>query len=591
MASQGRILRNGARGKGPRLPTTAQAGAVAAIIFVAYAALVLSRWPNPQTAQTVSGLAFPAITPVYVSLAALAARSARGQLRAAWLVMTAGLGSLALGELISAYYRQTRGEVPFPSWADVAYLSYVPLVAVALLLLPTTRSWRDQSRVVLDGLIVMASFFAISWLTVMHTTWHADADNTFQFALALAYPAGEILVLTVAFMVLVRAPAELRLTMALLVAALTCSSVANGVWAYLGNAAEYGVGGVADIFYAANILLIIVALVAAQDAQPGPVAATALPSRIALWLPLLPVAVAAVFVAVAQPDVVEEAPVVIAGVVLVAGTLFRQFLESSELVRREQLIQHLAHRLATEANRVTAELDSAADYVASILPGELTGPVEVHSHYLPSRAVGGDSFGYRWIDDDHLKVHLIDVSGHGVRPALLSVSVHNLLRSGALTTETLLAPDRVLAELNTRFNMDNHDGHYFTMWYGVYQRSTGMLRYANAGHPPPLVLTDENDGTVRCVPLTGGLSLPIGMFADSEFTVEIYVVTPGARILLYSDGVLGDPPEMAAFEAACTELAASAPEFLDPLIARLPLSAEGHIDDDCSLVLLAFPKM
>ena len=84
---------------------------------------------------------------------------------------------------------------------------------------------------------------------------------------------------------------------------------------------------------------------------------------------------------------------------------------------------------------LTAGLDSASNYVSSILPGELEGPVRVSSRYLPSQQLGGDSFDYRWIDDDHLIAYLIDVSGHGIGPALLSVSVHNLLRSGSLPRE------------------------------------------------------------------------------------------------------------------------------------------------------------
>jgi hypothetical protein len=107
------------------------------------------------------------------------------------------------------------------------------------------------------------------------------------------------------------------------------------------------------------------------------------------------------------------------------------------------------------------------------------------------------------------------------------------------------------------------------MWYGVYRLSTGLLRYANAGHPPPLVLTGHGDA-VRAVPLSGA-SMPGGMLADAEFTAESYEVPPGARVLLYSDGILGDPPELDRFVLLCNELAA------------------GASGDDSSLVLLTFP--
>ncbi|MBU3750117.1 MAG: PAS domain S-box protein, partial [Mycobacterium sp.] len=64
--------------------------------------------------------------------------------------------------------------------------------------------------------------------------------------------------------------------------------------------------------------------------------------------------------------------------------------------------------------RLQADLDTAVSYVRSLLPDDLSGPVQASSRYLPTRELGGDSFGYSWIDDDHLSVYLLDVSGHGV---------------------------------------------------------------------------------------------------------------------------------------------------------------------------------
>lgn len=274
-----------------------------------------------------------------------------------------------------------------------------------------------------------------------------------------------------------------------------------------------------------------------------------------------------------------EAPVVLTGFVLIVAMLLRQMVEASDLARRER-------QLRTLADQLSADLGSAAKYVASILPGELEGPVQVSNRYLPSQALGGDSFGYYWIDEDHLMVYLIDVSGHGVEPALLSVSVHNMLRSGSLPLEILLAPDRVLLELNEKFDMHDHDDHYFTMWYGVYQASTRRLCFAGAGHPPALALTEDH-GAVSSTELDGK-SLPVGMFRDSTFPSDTYLVPHGARILLYSDGVLGDRLPFADFVHTCTELAATPDWSLDALIESLRVNAGGSFDDDCALVQLTF---
>ena len=70
----------------------------------------------------------------------------------------------------------------------------------------------------------------------------------------------------------------------------------------------------------------------------------------------------------------------------------------------------------------------AARYVASLLPEPLAdGPIQVEWRFIPSTQLGGDSFGYHWLDDDHFAFYLLDVSGHGVGASLMSVSAMNVL--------------------------------------------------------------------------------------------------------------------------------------------------------------------
>lgn len=138
--------------------------------------------------------------------------------------------------------------------------------------------------------------------------------------------------------------------------------------------------------------------------------------------------------------------------------LFAQGIDITEEVEARELLAQRDRENRMLAERLRAEIRNAAEYVKSVLPGDLDGPVEVSSRYLPSLALGGDGFNHRWIDDDHLKVYLIDVSGHGIRPALLTMSVHNLIRSGSLPEEILFNPDRMLDKLNSLFQMDDQGG-------------------------------------------------------------------------------------------------------------------------------------
>jgi PAS domain S-box-containing protein len=266
---------------------------------------------------------------------------------------------------------------------------------------------------------------------------------------------------------------------------------------------------------------------------------------------------------------------------------------TAEVATRERLAMREAENRAL-AQRLRAEIRSAADYVASTLPGDLRGKVEISSRFLPAQELGGDSFHYRWIDDDALAVYLVDVSGHGVRPALQSMSVHNLIRLGSLPMSTLLRPERVLSRLNGLFRMDEQDGNYFTIWYGVYESSTRTLRYASAGHPPVVALTKSDDNGWQTTSLATD-SVPIGLFEDSTFQSGTYTVPVGCRMVLFSDGAIelatsdGTRWSLNDFNDLVSRLAAADELSADNIVENLQnIAVDGVIDDDCSVITLDF---
>ena len=275
-------------------------------------------------------------------------------------------------------------------------------------------------------------------------------------------------------------------------------------------------------------------------------------------------------------------------------TLAFQIRDISAQLEAEERNRVLNDQLQQQTDLMRAELDSAAAYMASIMPTVLGGRVAATSRYLPSSGLGGDCFDYTWIDDDHFLVYLIDVSGHGIEPALLSVSVHNMIRSGSLANETLRAPGEMLTELNRLFQMEKHSGHYFTMWCGVYEASTRTLRYACAGSPPALAFQSLT-GEAPAMTELSRPAVPIGMFEDTVYDSTTYSVPPGCRMLIYSDGAYELEPAngrhfwLKEFKDLATRLAGSPDGSIDKLVEELrAVTPTGGFDDDCSLIELRF---
>lgn len=194
------------------------------------------------------------------------------------------------------------------------------------------------------------------------------------------------------------------------------------------------------------------------------------------------------------------------------------------------------NRLVASQELLAAELQEAADYVISLLPERLNGSIVTDWKFTPSTSLGGDSFGYHWLDDDHFALYLLDVCGHGVGAALLSVTVMNVLRGGTLPDTDFLDPGDVLAKLNDAFQMERQNNMYFTMWYGVYERSSRRLTYSSGGHPPAIVLHESSPGCIETRQLkTRGMV--IGGMPGMPYTTDETTLAAGDRVYLFSDGV------------------------------------------------------
>ena len=247
---------------------------------------------------------------------------------------------------------------------------------------------------------------------------------------------------------------------------------------------------------------------------------------------------------------------------------------------------------ALEASRqvLANDIATAARYVRSLLPAPRDGAIRADWRFIPSASLGGDAFGYHDLDADHFAVYLLDVCGHGVGAALLSVSALNAIRSEALPNTDFHDPSAVLAGLNRTFPMERQNDMFFTAWYGVFHRGSRTLRWAGGGHPPGILLGEP--GPPRLLDSEGPL---IGAVDGLEFVGSSLTVPPGGRLFVYSDGAFeisrpdGAMWPFADFVATLTAPPAGAENPMDSLVSHIRrLSGREDFNDDFSMLEVVF---
>jgi sigma-B regulation protein RsbU (phosphoserine phosphatase) len=238
------------------------------------------------------------------------------------------------------------------------------------------------------------------------------------------------------------------------------------------------------------------------------------------------------------------------------------------------------------------ELEAAASYARSLLPAPITGDLAIDWRFIPSAQLGGDAFGYHWLDRDRLALYLLDVCGHGFKATLLATSVLNVLRAQTLAVTDFTDPGAVLAALSDAFLIERHAGTYFTLWYGVHDRSKGLLRYASACHPPAILLRGAGREPVELETTNPLLGAEPGLrFESAETPVAVgdslYVFSDGAFEVAEADG------QMASFASFLENLRqpGSPTEALDRCLQFVAQRTQSDsLNDDFSMVRVDFRR-
>jgi sigma-B regulation protein RsbU (phosphoserine phosphatase) len=272
-------------------------------------------------------------------------------------------------------------------------------------------------------------------------------------------------------------------------------------------------------------------------------------------------------------------------------------IEKNELqarVRAGLRLHQLSRDLQTQKLLLETELTEAAEYVRSLLPEPVSEPFSINSRFIPSRQLGGDCFDYYWLDSDYLAIYLLDTAGHGLKAALPSISVLNLLRSRALKGLNYYQPSHVLEALNETFQMNYQNDKYFTIWYGVYNRVTRQLVYASAGHPPAILVSGTTAKNTK-IQLLRTPGMPVGMFPESKYVDECCHIEKYSSLYIFSDGAYeitkldGTLWSLDAFIQILVSLQHTIDRQLDQVLNYLiALNSKEAFDDDLSILQINF---
>ncbi len=211
-------------------------------------------------------------------------------------------------------------------------------------------------------------------------------------------------------------------------------------------------------------------------------------------------------------------------------------------VRSHLELQRLTRRLQERQKQIDEDLAAAAEIQRSLLPAALSEAkeVEIDWRFLPCERIGGDVFNFSTLDERHVSIYMIDVAGHGVPAAMVTVSVARSLsaETGYVVNKSsdsdgieVRSPSEVLDRLDMEYPIERF-GKHFTIAYLVLDRWTGVLRYSLGGHPPLLVV--RANGTIEWLAEGGPL---IGLGGLLPFDEGECQLQPGDRFFLYTDGI------------------------------------------------------
>ena len=222
-------------------------------------------------------------------------------------------------------------------------------------------------------------------------------------------------------------------------------------------------------------------------------------------------------------------------VTIVCGLLLIAVFLSAYLYRRQLQIRQLKQaydrleEVTIQKERIESELRIAHDIQMKMVPNVFpTRPdIDIYASMIPAKEMCGDLYDF-FVRNDQLYFCIGDVTGKGVPAALFMTVTKNLFRAYASNEST---PDYIVSQMNHNLTEDNKSHMFVTLFVGILDLSSGLLRYCNAGHEDPIIVNRET----RLLPINR--IFPVGAVAGTPYQTQAIVMEPQTTIFLYTDGV------------------------------------------------------
>lgn len=216
--------------------------------------------------------------------------------------------------------------------------------------------------------------------------------------------------------------------------------------------------------------------------------------------------------------------VIVITAILVSYCMKKLYAYNREYANRESI---------TIANNKAAELIQQQILESSHIDETARDNVSVYPFLKVANYVAGDFFDYYNIDRYHVCFMIADVSGKGIAAGLFMVRAKEVLK---VTAKDHLDPAKVISRANDMLCENNNECMFATVWLGILNLKTGVVKYCNAGHTTPVYIS--NNKAVMLNEISGPM---LGSFPKRTYRLHTLTMGEGDKILLYTDGVLDQP--------------------------------------------------